>query len=213
MESFEEKRVELVKSLIDRGYLKSKALIDAFLHVRREDFVEEKNKAHAYADMPIPIGKRQTVSQPLTIAFMLESLAIKDGDKVLEIGTGTGYQAALIAEINRRGKIYTIERIRELYEKARQLLSKYKNVKVIYKDGSEGLPDYAPYDKIVVSCAWPKTTKPLLEQLKEGGRLVLPLGSAYFSQRLVMYEKRKGSIIEKDLNFPCVFVPLRKGCE
>ncbi|HHF55642.1 MAG TPA: protein-L-isoaspartate O-methyltransferase, partial [Thermoplasmatales archaeon] len=149
---------ELIQHLIREGYLKSKEVIEAMRAVPREIFVPEHLREYAYADMPLEIGHGQTISAPHMVAMMLEALQLKENSKVLEIGTGTGYHAAVAAKIAKKGMIYTIERIEELAEKAMENFRKLgiKNVRVFVGDGSMGLPEYAPYTHIYATCSAPK---------------------------------------------------------
>ncbi len=208
---FEEERRRLVSKLIREGILKSKEVIDAFLKVPREEFVPRHLKRLAYADMPLPIGHGQTISAPHMVAIMTEALAPRKGNKVLEVGTGSGYQAAILAEIvGDEGHVWTIERIPALAEFARENLrrtSYARRVTVIVGDGSKGYPDAMPYDRIIVTAAAPDVPEPLIEQLAPGGRLVIPVGDS-FTQRLLILEKRHDGSIIKRWGTYCVFVPL-----
>jgi protein-L-isoaspartate(D-aspartate) O-methyltransferase len=201
-------REELVGALVSEGLLKSKRVIDAFRKVPREKFVPNGLKSIAYSDSPLPIPGGQTISAPHMVAVMTEYLDVKGGQKILEIGTGSGYQAAILSVLNPKGKIYTVEVVPELFNFAKENLKDYKNVHVFSGDGSIGLPEYAPYDRIIVTAGSPNIPKAWVEQLKEKGKIIAPVGGTY-EQRLMMVEKKNGKIIEKDLNFPCVFVPLR----
>ena len=171
------KKEELIRELIEEQWLRTKAVIRAFKKVPRENFVPEDQKKYAYVNYPLPIAAGQTISQPLTAAVMTESLAARGGDKVLEVGTGSGYQAAILSEIvGPTGKIITTEIIPELYDFSKRNLANYKNVSLLNVDGSVGYDKEAPYDKIIVTASAPKVPKPLIEQLKDGGRLVIPVG-------------------------------------
>jgi len=199
---------ELVKALMAEGLLKSKRVTKAFEEVPREEFLPDALKGLAYSDTPLPIPGGQTISAPHMVAVMSEYLEVNAGQKILEIGTGSGYQAAIISRIAPRGKIYTVEVVPELTEFAKKNLADYKNVHVFSGDGSIGLPEYAPYDRIIATAGCPSIPKPWMDQLKENGRIVAPVGGMY-EQRLILLEKKNGKILEADLNFPCVFVPLR----
>ena len=199
---------ELVKALVAEGLLKSRKVIAAFGEVPRENFLPESLKGLAYSDTPLPIPGGQTISAPHMVAVMSEYLDVKDGQKILEIGAGSGYQAAILSKMAPRGKIYTVEVVPELTEFAKKNLKDYKNVHVFSGDGSIGLPEYAPYDRIIATAGCPSIPKPWMDQLKENGRIVAPVGGMY-EQRLILLEKKNGKILETDLNFPCVFVPLR----
>lgn len=197
---------ELIQHLIREGYLKSKEVIDAMREVPREIFIPEHLREYAYADMPLEIGHGQTISAPHMVAMMLEALQLKENSKVLEIGTGTGYHAAVAAKIAKKGIIYTIERIEELAEKARENFRKLgiKNVRVFVGDGSMGLPEYAPYTHIYVTCSAPKISEKLIEQLAKGGRMVIPVGRIYGELWLV----EKNDVIKKKNLGGCAFVPM-----
>lgn len=201
-------RKELVDGLLAEGLLKSKKARAAFEKVPREKFVPDIMKGSAYIDTPLPIAGGQTISAPHMVAVMTEALDVKDGQKILEIGTGSGYQAAILSVMNLRGKIYSVEVQPELVGFAKENLGKYKNVYVVSGDGSLGLPEFAPYDRIIATAGCPGIPKPWIDQIKEGGKILAPVGGMY-EQRLMLVEKRNGKITETDLNFPCVFVPLR----
>jgi len=199
---------ELVKMLMAEGLLKSRRVIKAFEEVPRENFLPDSLKGLAYSDTPLPIPGGQTISAPHMVAVMSEYLEVNDGQKILEIGAGSGYQAAILSKMAPRGKIYTVEVVPELTEFAKKNLKDYKNAHVFSGDGSIGLPEYAPYDRIIATAGCPSIPKPWMDQLKENGRIVAPVGGMY-EQRLILLEKKNGKILEADLNFPCVFVPLR----
>ncbi|MBI4019927.1 MAG: protein-L-isoaspartate(D-aspartate) O-methyltransferase [Candidatus Aenigmarchaeota archaeon] len=208
MASMREKREMLIKGLVRDGYLTRLDVIRAFREVPRELFVPEGHKRHAYADEPLPVPAGQTISAPHMIAIMLCLLELKEHDKVLEIGTGSGYNAALISRMV-KGMVYTVEYFPELAAFARNNLAKakIKNVLVFHGDGSKGLEEHAPYDKIIVTCACPDIPKPLIGQLKEGGMMLIPVGGGRY-QELLKITKRKGKIT-KENHGGCVFVPLR----
>lgn len=194
---------QLVRELIEGGWLKSKPVIDAFKKVPRENFVRSEDKKYAYANYPLPIPGGQTISQPLTVAVMTEALEPKRGDKILEVGAGSGYQTAILSEIvGSTGKIITTEIIPELFEFAKKNLGGYENIKVLNVDGSLGYPSERPYYRIIVTASAPSIPKPLIEQLEEGGRLVIPVGD-----RMIIAEKQDGKISETFLGF-YAFVPL-----
>ncbi len=185
-----------------------KRVLAAFEKIEREDFVLDEYKKQAYEDVPLPIKADQTISQPTTIMIMTQALELKKGDKVLEIGAGSGYQAALIAEIVKPSIVYTIEFLSELALFARNNLEKagIKNVKVICADGSKGYEKEKPYSKIIVTAACPKVPKPLLEQLKDGGILVAPVGSLY-GQKMLKISKNDELKVEDLGEF--IFVKLK----
>lgn len=196
----------MIQKLIKFGYLSSPSVIKAMKEVPREIFIPGKEKRYAYADTPLEIGHGQTISAPHMVAIMAEALNIKEDSKVLEIGTGTGYHAAIVAKIAKKGHVYTIERIKELAERARKNMEKLqiKNVTIIEGDGSAGLPEYAPYDRIYVTCAAPSISPSLIQQLAENGKMLVPVGKTFC--RLILVEK-DGEIKEKDLG-GCAFVPM-----
>jgi protein-L-isoaspartate(D-aspartate) O-methyltransferase len=182
-------------------------VLRAMEKVQRHLFVPEDMRKHAYEDRPLPIGDGQTISAPHMVAVMCDLLCLRDGLRVLEIGAGSGYHAAVIAElIGEGGYVYTIERIPALARFARDNLSKvrYSNVKVIVGDGTLGFPDSAPYDRICVTCAAPDVPPPLVEQLKIGGRMVIPMGKVF--QDLYVIVRENGIIKERKMSV--VFVPL-----
>ena len=177
------------------------------LLVDRKDFVPENEKDYSYYDEPLPIGYGQTISAPHMVAIMLELLDVKEGMNVLEIGTGSGYNAAILSIlVGQRGRVVTVERIEPLYKRAKKVLSKYKNVICVLGDGSMGCGIYAPYDRIIVTCGAPDIPKPLLEQLKDGGKMVIPVGGRYF-QSLWVVEK-VGKEIKRKYEGEVLFVPL-----
>jgi len=196
---FEEKRKDLVQNLINRKVLTTKEVIDAMLKVPRHQFLPKDAISSAYIDSPLSIGLGQTISAPHMNAMMCEYLELKKGDKVLEIGTGSGYHAALCAELviegglNPQGHVYTIERHKKLADRARKNLEEtgYGNfVTVIHGDGTLGYPEHAPYDKILVTAASPKKIpQPLKDQLKDGGIICIPAGSREFGQNLYIIQK------------------------
>jgi len=213
--SFEAQRRRVVESLIFMGYLRNPRVIKALLAVPREEFVPDHLRSYAYMDSPLPVGYGQTISAIHMVAIMTEELNPEPGDLVLEVGTGSGYQAAVLAEIvakqdpSRRGHVYTIERIPELVEFAKRNLTKtgYSDyVTVIQGDGTLGYSEKAPFNKIIVTAAASSVPQPLLDQLAEGGRLVIPVGDLYV-QRLLIIDKINGKI-HKRFGIECVFVPL-----
>lgn len=198
---------ELIRNLKAEGYLRTKNVEDAFLQVPRENFVRECDRKYAYSDQPLPIDYSQTISAPHMVAIMTELLEPRKTDIVLEIGGGSGYQAAILSRLVKR--VYTIEFQKELIGFAKRNLKKSgcNNVEVIHGDGSRGYKKAAPYDKIIISCAVPEIPEELVEQLKEGGILIAPAGNR-FLQILVLGRKSKGKL-ETEEYFGCVFVPMR----
>jgi protein-L-isoaspartate(D-aspartate) O-methyltransferase len=203
----EDERRMLIRNLINEGYLKTPRIIKAFESVDRRFFVPKEHQDHAYADYPLPIGRGQTISAPHMVAIMTELLEPQKTDKVLEIGAGSGYQAAILSKLVNH--IYTIELDPKLAEFARENLRRagIENVKVIVGDGSEGYKKEAPYDKIILTCATDDFPKPLIDQLKEGGIIMGPLGGS-FLQNLIVAKKVRGYLERKNYG-GCVFVPLR----
>jgi protein-L-isoaspartate(D-aspartate) O-methyltransferase len=214
---FAEKRNTLIDNLIKRKILNNPEVIKAMLKVPREKFLPEDAQSSAYVDSPLSIGCGQTISAPHMNAMMCEYLELKEGDKLLEVGTGSGYHAALCAELvapensNNPGHVFTIERHKELAERARVNLLNAgyeKTVSVIYGDGTLGYPKEAPYDKILVTAASPeKVPPPLKEQLKEGGILCIPAGSKGWGQNLYIVSK-SGDKFESKKITGVRFVPL-----
>lgn len=199
----------LIEHLKSIGYLKSKNIEDALKNVPRELFVPEDIRYLAYRDAPLHIGNNQTISQPATVVAMTEALDVKGGQKVLEIGTGSGWQSALLAKlVGDKGIVYTVEIIDDLVKMAEKNLKKLgiNNVKVIKGDGSMGLEKYAPYDRILVTAGSPEIPKPLLKQLKADGLMVIPVGNLYL-QHMYVVTKNKDRVEKKKIgNF--MFVPL-----
>ena len=186
--------------------LKDERLLLAFQKVPRHLFVPLEFRKDAYADRPLPIGSGQTISQPYIVALMIHHLRLKGHERVLEIGTGSGYQTALVAELAL--EVFSVERLPELLLSVRERLSTmgYLNVRLTTGNGSLGWPEHAPYDAILVSAGAPDVPPPLVEQLGDEGRMVLPIGRQQ-SQMLVEVEKRRGVISRKELA-SCIFVPL-----
>lgn len=208
---FEKEREELIQSLVQWGHAKKPEVIEAFKKVPRHEFVPSNVRKYSYLDQPLPIGYGQTISAPSMIAIMLEVLDLKPKQKILEIGTGSGYNAALIAElVGPDGKVFTIERVSELADFGRSNLEAtgYKNVKVIIGDGTCGYKREAPWDRILVTACAPELPKPLIEQLKIGGKLVAPVGSHYMFQILQVAEKKGEKEISVEKCGGCSFVPL-----
>lgn len=206
--SRENEREKLIQRLISAGCLSKKEVIDAMRKVERHLFVPDNQQSKAYVDMPLHIGCGQTISAPHMVAMMSEYLDVQSKQKILEIGAGSGYQAAVLAELVKDGVIYTIERIPELAERAKKVLSDlgYSNVRVLVGEGTKGYAEAAPYDRILVTAAAPHIPKALLEQLKDGGKLLIPVGGRML-QELILIEKSGKKLIETHLG-GCMFVPL-----
>lgn len=204
--SLEEKKRELISYLQQEGFLHTPAVIEAFRAVARERFVPADARKFAYANEPLSIGHGQTISQPLTVAVMTEALDAHDGQKVLEVGTGSGYQAAIIANIvGAKGKVITTERIPELARMARKNLSSadIKNVSVVEHDGTKGYEKEAPYDRIIVTASALFVPDALIEQLKSNGKMIIPVET-----ELWMIHKHKSGKIHREMLGYYAFVPL-----
>ncbi|MFA5014998.1 MAG: protein-L-isoaspartate(D-aspartate) O-methyltransferase [Actinomycetota bacterium] len=205
IQKYESMREHMIRDqIISRG-IKDKKVLDALRKVPRDYFVDETYKSSSYEDRPLPIGSGQTISQPYIVALMTESLELTGNEKVLEIGTGSGYQAALLAEIAR--EVYTVEVNTSLYEKNKELLKKYKNIKMSNHDGYSGWEEYAPYDRIIVTAAPDHIPQSFVDQLKEGGIMVIPVGPSSWNQILYKVIKR-GNSIKKIALCSVAFVPL-----
>jgi protein-L-isoaspartate(D-aspartate) O-methyltransferase len=199
-------REKMVKTqLISRG-ISNRRVLEVMGKVPRDAFVEEALVGEAYNDHPLPIGEKQTISQPYIVALMTEALEVSGKEKTLEIGTGSGYQTAILADLSR--KVYTIERVRTLMIKARNILQELGYTNILFKafDGTLGWKEYGPYDAIIVTAGAPKIPQPLLDQLADGGRLVIPVGNRS-SQEMIKVTNKKGNYIKKNLG-GCRFVDL-----
>jgi len=199
-------RQQMVDQQLKPRGIKNERLLAAMAKVPREEFVPADQRADAYQDGPLPIGYDQTISQPYIVAFMTEQLGTKPGDRVLEIGSGSGYQAAILAELV--ADVYSIEILEALATMAKATLQRlgYKNVHLKAGDGYNGWPEEAPFDSIIVTCAPEKVPHPLVDQLKEGGRMVIPVGER-FAQQLYLLEKKNGQLKES-VTLPVRFVPM-----
>jgi len=185
-------RLKMVKNQLEARDITDKKVLEAIATVPRHLFVSPTYRSRAYEDYPLPIDEGQTISQPYIVALMTQCLNLKKGDKVLEIGTGSGYQAAVLAHLT--DQVYSIEIRKNLAKKASETLKKlnYNQVKVKWGDGYFGWPEYAPFEAIIVTCAANHVPPPLLKQLKEGGTLIIPLGSTLYFQTLTLITKIKG---------------------
>jgi protein-L-isoaspartate(D-aspartate) O-methyltransferase len=204
---FESQRKRMVmEQLMPRG-IHEKRVLAAMAKVPREEFVPEAYRAETYGDHPLPIGHGQTISQPFIVAFMTEQLRPEPSDRLLEIGTGSGYQAAILAELV--GEVYSIEIIEPLAKNAEETLQRlgYKNIHVKVGDGYKGWPEHAPFDAIIVTCAPDHVPQPLIDQLKERGRMIIPVGPG-FAQELYLLEKENGKLHRSSV-LPVRFVPMR----
>jgi protein-L-isoaspartate(D-aspartate) O-methyltransferase len=206
MQTPQQQRARMVEQQLRARGIRDPRLLAAMARVPREAFIAEEDANDAYGDYPLPIGAGQTVSQPYIVAAMVAALDLHATDRVLEVGTGTGYEAAILGELT--AEVWTIERHEELAMKAREILARlgYANVHVVVGDGSTGLPQHAPFDKILVAAAAPKIPESLVAQLADGGRLVLPVGSRFEQQ--VQVVRKAGSEIVVKLQDLCRFVPL-----
>jgi protein-L-isoaspartate(D-aspartate) O-methyltransferase len=209
--------MSLIDELVKSGYLKTPAIIDAFRKIKRQDFVLPEDRERAEVDAPLSIGHGQTISQPATVAFMLEKLQPQAGEKILDIGCGSGWTMALLAQIvGARGEVYGVERISQLKDFAASNANKYNFVKsgtvhIICSDGWYGLPEFSPFDKILVSAVAEEIPDKLLEQLKPGGRLVMPVGRKFESQSIIVVDKIKKNKFSKKEYPGFIFVPLIKN--
>lgn len=206
IDAFSERRQRMVESQLRQRGVRDERVLAAMLKVPRHEFVAAPYRDQAYDDNPLPIGECQTISQPFIVGLMLELLHLVPGDTALEIGTGSGYQTALLAEL--AAHVDSIERQPFLAATAESALHRlgYSNVTVHTRDGSLGLPEHAPFDVIIVSAAAPEFPAALFAQLREGGRLVAPIGSSD-TQQLLLVTKEKGSPVIVE-SVPCRFVPL-----
>lgn len=196
----------MVKQQVKARGVSDRRVLDAMNKVRRDEFVPANLKGSSYADQPLPIGYGQTISQPYIVAFMTEQLRPKPNDRVLEVGTGSGYQAAILAELV--AEVYTIEIVEPLAKTAEITLQRlgYKNVHVKAGDGYKGWPEHAPFDAIIVTCAPEDVPQPLIDQLKEGGRMIIPVGGFGY-QQLYLLEKKNGKLQRRAV-LPVRFVPM-----
>jgi protein-L-isoaspartate(D-aspartate) O-methyltransferase len=207
-EDRQRERDQMVRTQIMSRGITHKPTLRSMRKVPRHEYVPEQFRWAAYDDRPLPIGYSQTISQPFIVALFTQSIKPEAHHKVLEIGTGSGYQAAVLAEIVE--KVYTIEIIPELARSAQKLLSQhYSNAFVKEGDGYHGWPEHAPFDAIVVTAAPPEIPQPLIDQLKDGGIMIIPVGPAHSIQQLMLVEKKNGEIITREM-VPVRFVPFLK---
>jgi protein-L-isoaspartate(D-aspartate) O-methyltransferase len=202
---FSAQRRRMVEQQITRG-IKDERVLAAMAKVPREEFIPMGARAHAYEDGPLPIGYDQTISQPYIVAFMTEQLRPKPRDRVLEIGGGSGYQAAILAELV--ADVYTIEIVEPLAKTAEATVQRmgYNNVHIRVGDGYKGWPEEAPFDAIIVTCAPENVPQPLIDQLQDGGRMIIPVGKR-LAQQLYLLEKKNGQLKES-ATLPVRFVPM-----
>jgi protein-L-isoaspartate(D-aspartate) O-methyltransferase len=208
---FTAQRQRMIDQQLKPRGIKDERVLSAMGKVPREEFVPVEGRVDAYQDGPLPIGYNQTISQPYIVAFMTEQLRPKPSDRVLEIGSGSGYQAAILAELV--SDVYTIEIVEPLAKSADAALQRlgYKNVHIKVGDGYKGWPEKAPFDAVIVTCAPEKVPQPLVDQLKNGGRMVIPVGER-FAQQLYLFEKQNGQLKES-ATLPVRFVPMLRSKE
>jgi protein-L-isoaspartate(D-aspartate) O-methyltransferase len=208
---FAAERARMVNEQLVRHGIRDERVLAAMRKVPRHEFVPETYRSKSYGDHPLPIGHDQTISQPYIVAFMTEQLRAQPTDRVLEVGTGSGYQAAVLAELV--AQVYSIEIIEPLGKSAEALLQRlgYKNVHVRIGDGYKGWPEEAPFDVIIVTCAIDHVPQPLIAQLKERGRMMIPVGESY-AQELYLFEKENGEL-KKRAVLPVIFVPMTREAE
>lgn len=212
-ESYKKLREQMVSEQIEQRLVKDSSVLESMKKVKRHLFVPQDLRKYAYEDRPLPIGYGQTISQPYIVALMTELLKLEKKSKVLEVGTGSGYQAAVLSEIIE--DVYTIEIIQKLYERAAEKLKDagYKNVKIKNGDGYYGWKEYSPYDAIIVTAASEFVPPPLIQQLKVGGRMVIPVGPPFYVQQLVLITKKSDKNIETEIITDVKFVPLTGKAE
>jgi protein-L-isoaspartate(D-aspartate) O-methyltransferase len=208
---FDKARKSLVEDVLKRGGIKNAAVLKSMSETLRHEFVEAKLRDKAYFDMSLPIGDKQTISSPFVVAYMTESIDPQPADKVLEIGTGSGYQAAVLSPLVK--EVYSIEIVKPLGDRAARTLKrlKYENVFTMVGDGYLGWPEHAPFDKIIVTCSPEKVPAALVEQLKEGGLMIIPVGERY-QQTLYLMRKKDGAMVSEALR-PTLFVPMTGAAE
>jgi protein-L-isoaspartate(D-aspartate) O-methyltransferase len=204
--NFESSRKNMVDLQLSGRGISDQLVLNAFYKVPRHKFVPDEELENAYEDFPLAIGENQTISQPYIVALMTERLGLSGREKVLEIGTGSGYQAAILAELAK--EVYSVERIPRLSQNAQKLLGElgYSNIHFKVGDGTLGWKEEAPFDRIILTAYCPEIPGPLIEQLNENGKIILPLGDT-FSQMLTVAEKKQGKLSYQDV-CACVFVPL-----
>ena len=202
---FAAEREKMVQEQLKPRGIHDERVLAAMAKVPREAFVPENMRAQSYADSPLPIGHDQTISQPFIVAYMTEQLRLQPTDRVLEIGTGSGYQAAVLAELAK--DVYTIEIVEPLAKDASARLAQlgYNNAHAKVGDGFQGWPEVAPFDAIIVTCAPDKVPQPLTQQLKEGGRMIIPVGTGMMDQQLYLLEKKDGELAQRAI-LPVRFV-------
>lgn len=208
-QSFDEQRAEMVRQQLKQRGIRNPRVLSAFRAVPREEYVLERYRDHAYDDLEVPSGFKQTLDRPFENAIMIEALEIGPSDTVLEVGTGSGYLASLLSRIAKQ--VYTIEIVPDIAHDARQRLRKlgYTNIEVKTGDGFVGWPEHAPFDAIVMAASPNRIPTPIAEQLKEGGSLVLPLGGAEKFQELMLFRKKDGKMVQEAKLSPTTFEPMK----
>lgn len=207
-----DERKKMVERLYESGYIKTEKVKDAMMSVPREEFMPTSNRPYAYIDRPLPIGEGQTISAPHMVAMICEILELKEGMKVLEIGTGFGYNAAVVAQIiSKKGHLYSIERIESLAKTANENLKRTnmgENITIVIGDGTKGYPQEAPYDRIYGTASAPSVPEPLKEQLKIGGIMLVPVGDKNYFQELVYIKRTSENDYERKHIGGVAFVPM-----
>lgn len=211
-DAYQEKRKQMIEEQLTgpgRG-IRDERVLAAMETVPRHEFVRQEDRERAYGDHPLPIGYDQTISQPFVVAYMTEQIAPKPGEKILEIGTGSGYQAAVLAELE--AEVFTIEIVEPLAKRSKEVMARlgYENVEVRFGDGYKGWPEEAPFDSIIVTCAPEEIPEALVEQLKEGGRMIIPVGPVGGLQKLYRVEKIEGEVMTTSV-LNVRFVPMTGG--
>ena len=207
---FEQRRARMVDRLRDRGAIERESTAEAMRAVPRHEFVPESRREDAYADRPLPIGEGQTISAPHMVAVMIERLDLAAGDRVLEIGTGCGYHAAVTAEVVGAGNVYSVEYSDRLAEQARSTLDDigYGDISIRVGDGRDGWPEHAPYDRAYLTCAAAELPEPVAKQVRPGGRILAPIGRR--RQTLERFDKRTDGTLERSAHGGVRFVQMRR---
>ncbi len=202
-------REAMVRTQIEARGISNQAVLRAMRETPRHEFVPKRLLDHAYADHPLPIGYEQTISQPYIVAYMTEKLDVEASHRVLEIGTGSGYQAAVLSGLVK--EVFTMEIVPELAASVKKKLARYRNITVLHGDGYKGWPGKAPFDRIILTAAPPEIPEALIDQLKSGGKLLAPVGRTVWSQELVLVEKTSDGKVRRRPILPVRFVPMVRG--
>ena len=207
---FDVLRKNMIETQIKQRGIKNELVLNAMLEVKRHNFVPEEYRKLAYTDSPLPIGNEQTISQPYIVGFMTEKLQVENYHNVLEIGTGSGYQAAVLSKIS--SHVYSIEIISNLAQNAKRVLKEnnYNNITIKIGDGYKGWVEHAPFDRIIVTAAPDKIPQELIDQLKPGGKMIIPVGQRYMTQYIWLITKQNNGSIYKEKILPVRFVPMVK---